>query len=661
MATLQIREGHDTGRVFKLVDEVYLGRSPEGIDPRIFLPLPDGQVSRRHAHIRSENNGYVFEDLGSTNGTLVNGNLLDAKTPHRLQDGDEIRISSTMLVYREDPHDSSFMGQGLTTTGRSRGGMFSRHSDKAVADLRLDDRSPAQMSVMLDASKSVLGRLALDEHADESLTLALRRLQALAQVSVALGALDDRELLMQKMLDYIFDIFPGAERAFVLLRSRDKDQLVPVAQKTRGTGEEHDGEIAVSSTIIEQVVSHKQAILSVDALGDERFEAHESIINLSIRSMLCAPLLVGDDVLGLIQVDNTTDPKAFDQSDLEILTGICAQAGIAVRNAQLYSDIEELFDSFIRASVQAIEARDPVTAGHSFRVAEYTERLAAAVDRTRDHGLKDAQFSPDQMRELRYAALLHDFGKVGVREHVLTKPKKLYPHQLTLIKQRFHYARASLERRAYKKLIQLHEQGSLSDEELVEMRRATEEALVEERRRLDHFLELVLKSNEPTVSRRDVPTELSELLSYTFPLEDGSEAPILEDFEFSDLTAAQGSLSPDERLQIESHVSHTYAFLSLIPWNGTLMNVAEIAYAHHEKLDGSGYPLGLREEEIPLQSKIMTVADIYDALTAGDRPYKRGLPEDSALDILHQEVAAGKIDQRLVKVFIEAEGYRVIQ
>lgn len=661
MATLQIREGHDTGRVFRLSDEVYLGRSPEGIDPRIFLPLPDGQVSRRHAHIRKDPEGYLLEDLGSTNGTRVNGTPLVAKQPHPLKDGDEILISSTLLIYRERQDDNSVIGQGLVNTGRGQGGVFGRHPEKALPGLRVDESPPVQMSVMLDASKSAMARLNLDQRADESLAEALRRLQTLAQVSVALGAVDDRDLLMQKMLNYLFDIFPGAERAFVLLRSRDSDQLVPVAQQERDGGGDQETGIAISSTIVDQVVAHRQAILSVDALGDERFGARDSIINLSIRSMMCAPLLVGDDVLGLIQVDNTTDPKAFDQADLEILIGICAQAGIAVRNAQLYSDIEELFESFIRASVQAIEARDPVTAGHSFRVAGYTERLAAAVDRTRDHGLGEVAFSNDQMRELRYAALLHDFGKVGVREHVLTKPKKLYPHQLNLIQQRFAYARASLERRAYKKLLQLHEQGQLSDKDLVEMRRATEASLAEERQRLDYFLSLVLKSNEPSVSRREVPTELSELLSCSFPNEDGKEVPILEDFEFSDLTAAQGSLSPDERLQIESHVSHTYAFLSLIPWSGALQNVPDIAYAHHEKLDGSGYPLGLSGDEIPLQSKIMTVADIYDALTAGDRPYKRGLPEDQALDILRQEVTGGKIDQRLVKVFVEAEAYRVIQ
>lgn len=661
MATLQIREGHDTGRVFALDEEVYLGRCPEGIDARFFLPLPDGEVSRRHARISRTGKGYQIEDLGSTNGTRLGDKPLPPKQPRPLKDGDEIRISSTLLVYREHESSAIIDTGGIRTTARAGRGVFGRHPTPDRSNLRLNDKALGEMSVILDASQSILKKLDVDKREDPTLAKALRRLQAMTQVSVALGAVDDREQLMQKVMDYIFDIFPGAEGAFVLLMDQEKGELVPVAHGSRFPDKSDSNEVAISRTIVDQVVTNRQAILSIDAQGDRRFKAQDSILDLSLRSFMCAPLLVAEDVLGLIQVHNTEDPQAFDQSDLEVLIGICAQAAIAVRNAQLYSEIEELFESFIRASVQAIEARDPVTAGHSFRVAEYTERLAAAVDRSGDTNLRKIEFSLDAMRELRYAALLHDFGKVGVREHVLTKPKKLYPHQLQLIKQRFRYARASLERQAYKKLIQFHERGSLPDEQLIEMRRATEEAIVTERERLNQFLELVLRTNEPSVSRREVPTELSELLSYSFPGEDGEEIAILEDFEFSDLTAAQGSLSPDERLQIESHVSHTYAFLSLIPWSGGLQGVPEIAYAHHEKLNGSGYPRGLTADEIPVQSKIMTIADIYDALTAGDRPYKRGLPEDEALDILHQEVAAGKIDQDLVKAFIQSKSYTVIR
>lgn len=660
MATLEIREGQDAGRVFQLGDEVFVGRSPQGIDPRRFLPLPDGLVSRRHVQVRRAGPGYVIEDLASTNGTIVAGQRLEPFEAINLEDGDEIRISSTVLVFRDRGGEADKHALGLTATGNASASIFLPRGGAGVPQLRLDEEPSRELSVVLDLADGQFGRSRVARRPDEDLEDALRRLQAVLEVSETLGSVADRAQLMQKILDHLFDIFTGAERAFVLLCLGDDGELLPVASKTRFVDGRADEELAISHAIVDHVVTHKRAILSVDTMGDERFDSHTSIINMSICSMMCAPLLVGDEVLGLIQVDNTSDPQAFHASDLEILAGVCAQAAIAVRNAQLYANIEELFESFIRASVQAIEARDPVTAGHSFRVAEYTERLAAAVDRADDDGLRTVRFSTDQMREIRYAALLHDFGKVGVREHVLTKPKKLYPHQLQLIQERFRYARASLERRAYYKLLQLHEQKKLSDADLLELRQATEQALATERERLDRFMALILTANEPTLSPEEVPDDLKEILAYMFPGEDGvDDQALLQDFEFSDLSFARGSLSPDERLQIESHVSHTYAFLSLIPWSGPLAKVPDIAYAHHEKLNGSGYPLGLSESEIPIQSRIMTVADIYDAITAGDRPYRRGLPAPQALDILHDEVAAGNIDGRIVRIFVESEAYRL--
>jgi len=126
------------------------------------------------------------------------------------------------------------------------------------------------------------------------------------------------------------------------------------------------------------------------------------------------------------------------------------------------------------------------------------------------------------------------------------------------------------------------------------------------------------------------------------------------------LTLARGSLTPDERQEIEYHVSHTYAFLQHIPWTKGLASVPDIAYSHHEKLDGSGYPRGLGREQIPLQARIMTVTDIYDALTSGDRPYKQSLPEELALDILRDEARLGKVEKDLVDIFIESNAYRLL-
>jgi 3',5'-cyclic-nucleotide phosphodiesterase len=263
------------------------------------------------------------------------------------------------------------------------------------------------------------------------------------------------------------------------------------------------------------------------------------------------------------------------------------------------------------------------------------------------------------MRELRYAALLHDFGKVGVREQVLVKAKKLYAYELEIIRQRFHNTRTLIKMKAYRDLLTLGEERLSDPRLLAQRRRDIEQSLDAECARLNRFLTLVQYANEPTVAETDVTPELADVAAYRYLDEDGRERPLIYDFELHALTLAKGSLGPEERLQIESHVTHTFAFLSLIPWTKTLANLPDIAYAHHEKLDGSGYPRGLRSDQIPVQSKIMTIADIYDALTAGDRPYKHGLPSDQALDILHAEVKSGKIDNELYRVFVDSQAYRL--
>jgi 3',5'-cyclic-nucleotide phosphodiesterase len=347
---------------------------------------------------------------------------------------------------------------------------------------------------------------------------------------------------------------------------------------------------------------------------------------------------------------------SFDGHDQLVAAALAGQAGVALENSMLYADIERLFEGFIRASVQAIEARDPTTAGHSERVADFTERLAVAVDRADQHGLRDIRFSRDELRELRYASLLHDFGKVGVREYVLVKAKKLQPHQLDLVQQRFRYARASLERRAYRMLLALHDR-QLSPEQFAVERTAIERQLARERGQLDRYLQVVLTANEPSVLPGDVSSELKALTEFLFPGEEGENLPLLHDFEFADLSLPKGSLNSEEREEIESHVTHTYAFLSLIPWTRNLANLPNIAYAHHEKLDGTGYPRRLPLPQIPVQSRMMTISDIYDALTAPDRPYKRSLPAEKALDILGAEAKSGKIDDVLYRVFVESRAW----
>ena len=403
--------------------------------------------------------------------------------------------------------------------------------------------------------------------------------------------------------------------------------------------------------------------------------ASDRSINYHTRSMLTLPMRnKTDDVVGVLQLINRKrEPDArlatagdcdafvvsFGEPDIRIAQALAGQAGSALENSILYSDIENLFEGFIKASVQAIEARDPTTAGHSFRVAEFTDRLARAVDRSDSRIYRDIRFDREELREIRFASLLHDFGKVGVRENVLVKSHKLYPFEMEVLKQRFLLARTSFERESMSRIIGLYERAEHPDQ-VAEEREQIEQLLKQEGQRLDRFLEVVLHANEPAVSDTLASDELQEVAKYRFRNVDGRTTRLLDDFEFACLALAKGSLNEEERLEIESHVTHTFAFLSLIPWTRNLSKLPHIAYGHHEKLDGTGYPLGLSGDEIPIQTRMMTISDIYDALTASDRPYKKSLSPERALDILAAEAGAGKVDGDLFRVFVDSGAHRLI-
>jgi hypothetical protein len=188
---------------------------------------------------------------------------------------------------------------------------------------------------------------------------------------------------------------------------------------------------------------------------------------------------------------------------------------------------------------------------------------------------------------------------------------------------------------------------------LAEMDSAYEERQTE----IDQILRMLLQANEPTILEEESFRALIDLPNRTFTDMDGNRQQFLTPNELSALSIRRGSLSEKERREIESHVTHTFRFLSEIPWTGEYRKVPEIAYAHHEKMDGSGYPRKLSGSEIPIQSRMMTIADIFDALVAWDRPYKKSVPVERALGILGDEASHGKLDGELLNVFIEAKIY----
>jgi len=391
------------------------------------------------------------------------------------------------------------------------------------------------------------------------------------------------------------------------------------------------------------------------------------------RSMLTLPMKdAKGEVLGVLQLINckrhptatlanleavNREVKAFPPHAVRLALSLASQAAVAYENSKLYQDIETLFEGFVKAAVTAIEQRDPTTSGHSFRVSALTVGLAETVDRIDQGPYGDARFSREQMKEIRYAALLHDFGKVGVREEVLVKAKKLYPLQLELVLQRWDYIRKELEAQiSQQKLQYLLEKGR---EEALEKILLLDEEYKRQLAEFDDYLQFILQVNEPTVLPEGKFDRLLEIARRTFSDPRGVEHTFLQPHEIRFLSVPKGSLDADERLQIESHVIHTFNFLSQIPWTKEIKDIPAIARAHHEKLNGRGYPYKLKADEIPLQSKIMTVCDIFDALSAADRPYKRALPVDRALQILEYSVKDGELDPVLVNLFLEAKIYQL--
>ncbi len=508
-----------------------------------------------------------------------------------------------------------------------------------------------------------------------------RELRDLGEVGIALSAERDHSALLTTILGKARELSRSDSGSLYLLDEADGQ---PVLR----------WKLAQSDSI--DVVSFEEKILPITrrslagyvALTGETLviddayrlpEGAEYTINRSFdeengyltKSMLVFPMTnhVGE-IIGVLQLINrkrvvapgrltaATVPQevvSFDRETVELMRSLAGQAAVAVENNLLYESIERLFEGFVTAAVTAIEQRDPTTSGHSFRVADLTVELAKIVDGIDQGPYREIRFTTDQVREIRYASLLHDFGKVGVREQVLVKQKKLYPMQLDTIRGRFEFVMKSVESESNRlKLDFLLQHGrDRYDEFSARVDRETAEQM----ERLQKDFAIIAQSNEPTVLPEGDFQYLQQLAKRDYADVHGERRALVLPEEARILSIRKGNLDATERNEIESHVTHTFHFLQKIPWTKDLVSVPDIAYAHHEKLNGRGYPRKLTASDIPIQSRMMTVSDIYDALTAADRPYKRAVPTERALDILKMEVGEGLLDHSLVDVFIDAKVY----
>ncbi len=478
------------------------------------------------------------------------------------------------------------------------------------------------------------------------------KLTALLEIGKAMTAERDLDLLLPLIMGEVTKVME-ADRSTLFLVDRERKELwSKIAQGL----EVREIRVKIGTGLAGHVAATGKMVHIPDAYADPRFDRSTDLqTGYRTRSILAVPMVnKPGEVIGVIQVLNKRE-GAFEDEDIELLQALSSQAAVAVENAILYEDIQNLFEGFIKASAYAIESRDPTTYGHSERVTILTCSLAEHVDRVERGPYAPVRFSPADMRELRVASLLHDFGKVGVREHVLVKANKLYEHDLEAVRARFRFLRVQIELEALQQKLALL--TARRPEEAQADLQAIDEWLRGEMARLDADFRFILEANRPSILPAGGFERIMEIANKTYVDVDGKLQPVLAPREAENLSIGKGSLNAEERLEIESHVTHSFHFLRQIPWTRDLRRIPTIAYAHHEKLNGTGYPNRLTAETIPVQAKMMTVADIYDALTASDRPYKKAVPVDKALDILQMEVKSNAIDPELVRIFVESKTY----
>lgn len=554
-----------------------------------------------------------------------------------------------------------------------RSSLQGRLGRELVRALRWVDSPPAEVVLGLEGEGELAscpvwpgeeGALALLEAGFQRLK-DRRDMERLHEVGRALASEQDLDRLLDLILVQARQLLCAEAGSIYLVAGEGpgRELLFAHTQNAKLSLPYHRFRLPISTASMAGFVAATGEHLNIEDVyripGDAPFKFNESFdrqTGYRTTSMLSVPLQDTEgEILGVLQLINRLDEDEegqpivpFRAEHVRLAQSLAGQAGVAVKNAGLRHEIENLLESFVNASVLAIEQRDPVTSGHSGRVAALTVGLAEAISGTPNGPFAEVSFSDRQIREIRYASLLHDFGKVGVREQVLVKAKKLEPTRLEMVLQRI---RQRQEERTREQLQRDWEAGLPFDPE--RWQRLLQE-LEEEANRL---IALVVQANEPSVLPQEVLGDLNRLAGLDYAHWNGQSEGVITEGDLAALRIPKGSLSEGERQEIESHVTHTFRFLSQIPWTRDLAGVPEIAFAHHERMNGLGYPRRLNAPEIPLQSKAMAISDVFDALTAQDRPYKAAVPLERSLGILEADAKSGHLDPELLRLFIEAKVY----
>ena len=412
-------------------------------------------------------------------------------------------------------------------------------------------------------------------------------------------------------------------------------------------GKPNHGMVAAYAALTGKTVNIADAYSAegFDFTGTRAFDAKTGYRS---KSFLTVPMRNHErEIIGVLQLINARDPASgdigeFSPSDQRLAESLASQAAIALTNRMLINQLEQLFESFINLINTAIDEKSPYTGGHCQRVPVLTMLLAEAVNETSDGPLRDFHMTDKDRYELKIAGLLHDCGKVTTPVHVVDKATKLESlyDRINLIDTRFEVLKRDLEIEALK--------GKIDERRLRERLRE-----LDDDRRFLHACNI----GGERMSDEDME-RVRRIARYRWRDVAGHEADFLTEDEVKNLTIRAGTLTEDERKIINHHIVATIRMLEALPWPRHLTNVPEYAGGHHERMDGKGYPRGLRREQMSVQARCMGIADIFEALTAKDRPYKKGKSLSESLQILGRMAQTGHVDPDLFDIFVRRKVYR---
>lgn len=507
----------------------------------------------------------------------------------------------------------------------------------------------------------------------------LKHMRKLAQIGISLSSEKDINKLLEGIVDearalsnadagtlYTLD-HTNQELRFAIMQSESMQTRMGGASGIEinfpGVPLYKDGKPNLSN--VSSYVALKEETVNIpDVYEAEGFDFtgprnYDAATGYRSKSMLVIPLKNHEnDIIGVLQLLNAQDADKknvipFSTEYVDLIASLASQAAITLTNAQLIQNLQNLLNSFIRSIATAIDEKSPYTGGHINRVVDLTMMLAEKINAQKKGVYKDVCFNEDEMEELRMAAWMHDVGKITTPESVVDKASKLQTvfDLIHLIEIRFALIARNIETEHFKNKLKQIKKGAPVDD------KALERKLARALNDLNKDLDFIRLSNTPgEFMSEEKIKRLKKIAQKTYMI-DGQKRPYLTDYEFHNLSIRKGSLTEKERGIIEYHTVMTKKILSNLPFPKRLSRVPEYAAAHHEKLDGSGYPEKLTKEALPLQARIMAIADVFEALTAPDRPYKKPMTLSQAVKIMELMKNDNHIDPDLFELFVKSGIY----